>query len=165
MILGLIPEESAGPLLADYMRRIDEELDDNLQDWLSGRWPALFRNKPASVLPPLRAMGEDQALSCYTRTEAMEALLTRAGQGGGPSLDAAVDWAAHLAAAANEDEMLYEPSRTLCATTCPGPKPLCVRASRLAATTPAPAAAAAAAAAEKKYQKCCLDKLPNEPHI
>jgi hypothetical protein len=104
MILGLMPEESAGLLLADYMRRIDEELDDNLQDWLSGRWPALFRNKPASVLPALRAVCDDPALDSYTRIEALEALLARAELEGASSLDAAIDRAAALAADENEDE-------------------------------------------------------------
>ena len=59
MILGLIPAESAGLLLAELMRRMSLEDEVDLQDWLSGYWPALFRNKPESVQPALRQLCED----------------------------------------------------------------------------------------------------------
>ncbi len=59
MILGLIPTEAAGLLLVQYMRRMSEQENDNLQDWLAGHWPALFDNKPVSLLPALRALSED----------------------------------------------------------------------------------------------------------
>jgi SEC-C motif len=103
MILGLIPSETAGLLLVDYMRRIDEEIDEDLQDWLSGRWPALYLNKPASVLPVLRALCEDQALEWYVRHDAVESVLALAHSDGQAALDAALDWAANLAADKQED--------------------------------------------------------------
>ena len=103
MILGLIASENAGLLLADYMRRMDEEADEDMQEWLAGRWPALFLNKPASVLPALHALCDDQALVWYVRHDAMESVLALAQRDGEPALDAALDWAAHLAADAHED--------------------------------------------------------------
>jgi hypothetical protein len=35
---------------------VDDVGDDNLQEWLAGRGPALFRNKPEGVREPLRAV-------------------------------------------------------------------------------------------------------------
>jgi hypothetical protein len=46
MILGAMPTEAAGLLLAGHMRAMAMHDDQNLQEWLSGYWPALFRNKP-----------------------------------------------------------------------------------------------------------------------
>jgi hypothetical protein len=103
MILGLIPEQSAGVLLTQYMRRMDEAVDEDLLDWLSGRWPALFRNKPASVLPVLRAICEDRELDWYVRSDAMESIVAYAQREDAQALDAALDWAARLAADENED--------------------------------------------------------------
>jgi hypothetical protein len=85
------------------MRRIDEEIDEDIQDWLSGRWPALYLNKPASVLPALRALCDDHDLEWYIRHDAMESVLALTHRDGGPALDAALDWAAALAANEHED--------------------------------------------------------------
>ena len=103
MILGLMPSDSAGLLLTQYMRRIDEEGNDELQDWLSGKWPALFRNKPASTLPAMRTLCEDQELDWYIRSDAVEAVIAFAHAEGGQSLDTALDWAAGIAANESED--------------------------------------------------------------
>ena len=103
MILGLMPSESAGLLLTQYMRRMDEEDDDSLQDWFSANWAALFRNKPASTLPAIRALCEDQELDWYIRSEAVETVIAFAHAEGGQSFDAALDWAAGIAADENED--------------------------------------------------------------
>jgi hypothetical protein len=103
MILGLIPSENAGLLLTDYMRRIDEELDEDLQDWLEGRWPALFFNKPESVLPALRALCDDDALEWYTRHDALDCLIALAQRNGETALEAALDRAAQLAGNESED--------------------------------------------------------------
>lgn len=82
MILGLIPSENAGLLLVRLMRRMAEAGDDNLQDWLSGDWPALFANKPDTVLPALRELCTDRALDWYIRADAMDALVASAERGG-----------------------------------------------------------------------------------
>lgn len=102
MILGLIPTESAGLLLVELMRRMSEENDDDLQDWLSGYWPALFRNKPESVLPALRKMCADKKLGCYIRANAIDAVVARASWQSGEALDHVLAWLAGIVA--NEDE-------------------------------------------------------------
>ena len=60
MILGLVPTERAGELLGSYLRRIHRDEYDERQDWLSGYWAALFRNKPEGIVPHLRALAEDR---------------------------------------------------------------------------------------------------------
>jgi uncharacterized protein YchJ len=103
MILGLIPEASAGLLLVDYMRRIDEAMDENLQEWLSGRWPALFLNKPATILPAICALRDDRELEWFIRHDAVESVIALAQREGGPALDAALDDAAALADDESDD--------------------------------------------------------------
>ncbi len=98
MVLGLMREESAGILLTEYMRRLDEEQDEDMQDWLSGRWPALFRNKPATVMPALRALSEDRELEWYMRADAVESVIAHAENVSTQTLDDALDWAAAMAA-------------------------------------------------------------------
>lgn len=103
MILGLMPEAGAGLLLVDYMRRMDEEMDENLQEWLAGRWPALFLNKPVLVLPTLCALRDDQAIEWYTRHDALETVIALAQREGGPALEAALDQTAALAEDESDD--------------------------------------------------------------
>jgi hypothetical protein len=103
MILGLIPGERAGLLLVDVMRRMDKEQDDNLQDWLAGYWPVLFRNKPDTVLPALRALCEDRDLDWYIRANAVDPVVAAAQRQGGEALDDALDWAARIAADEQEN--------------------------------------------------------------
>lgn len=102
MILGLIPAESAGLLLVELMRRMSQENDDDLQDWLSGYWPALFRNKPDAVIHPLRALAEDQRIDVYMRTNAFDPVIAAASRQGGEPLEQALAWLAAIAA--NEDD-------------------------------------------------------------
>lgn len=102
MILGLIPSEHAGLLLVELMRRMSEEDDDNLQGWLSGYWPALFRNKPESVLPALRALCRDEKLEWYIRTNAIDAVIALASWQSDETLNHALAWLAEIVA--NEDE-------------------------------------------------------------
>ena len=103
MILGLIPSERAGLLLVELMRRMSEEDDDNLQGWLSGYWPALFRNKPESVQPALRKLSEDGGMDWYIRVNAIEPVLDFAARQGDESLDQALAWVAAMAADEEED--------------------------------------------------------------
>jgi len=106
MILGLIASERAGLLLVSLMRRMEQAGDDNLEDWLSGYWPALFRNKPQAAVPPLRELAHDRSVDWYIRIAAVEAVVAFAERGGAQALDAAIDWAAGIAADASEDETL-----------------------------------------------------------
>ena len=78
MILGLVPTARAGEVLARYVRRIHHDEYDDRQDWLSGYWGALFRNKPDSAMPMLQAMAEDRTQSWYARIEAAEAVIAHA---------------------------------------------------------------------------------------
>ena len=103
MILGLIPAESAGLLLVELMRRMSLEEDDDLQDWLSGYWPALFRKKPDTVPPALRALGEDGDIGWYMRVNAFEAVIAAASWHGGETLEQALAWIANIAGNENED--------------------------------------------------------------
>lgn len=103
MILGLIPGEDAGLALAGFMRRMAEEEDYDLQDWLAGYWPALFANKPDSVVAALRALCEDRSLDWYIRANAAEPVIAGAERSGAHALDEALAWAAKLAADEEED--------------------------------------------------------------
>ncbi|MGZ8153886.1 MAG: SEC-C metal-binding domain-containing protein [Burkholderiales bacterium] len=103
MILGLIPSESAGRLLVEFLRRINEAEDDDLQDWLLGSWPALFRNKPDAVLQQVRDLAEDRSYDDFTRVEAINAAIACAARPGSQwPLDEALDWAAAIAFSADE---------------------------------------------------------------
>jgi hypothetical protein len=103
MILGLIPGERAGSLLVGLMRRIEQTRDNNLQDWLSGYWPALFRNKPDTVEPPLRELAQDRAVNWYMRIQAIESVVSLGGRRGVEALDANLDWVASIAADESDD--------------------------------------------------------------
>lgn len=106
MILGLIPTDAAGRLLVEAMRDMDEAEDDNLQDWLSGDWPALFANKPASVLPAARALAEDRGHDWYIRGNAADVVVAAADRAGPAVLDAELAWVAAIAANDSEDRQM-----------------------------------------------------------
>ena len=103
MILGQIPGEQAGLLLVEFMRRMSLEDDDNLQDWLSGYWPALLRNKTGAVLPALRLLGEDRNICWYMRVNAIETVIATASRQGGETLEQTLAWLAKIAEDENED--------------------------------------------------------------
>lgn len=103
MILGRIASESAGLLLVRFMRRMSEAEDDDLEEWLAGDWPALFHNKPETVVPALRTLSEDRTLDWYRRTNAMDPLVALAERGGRESLDEALAWVARIAADEEEN--------------------------------------------------------------
>lgn len=98
MILGLIPGERAGTALVAFMRRASEARDENLEGWFGGYWPALFRNKPDSVVPALRAMASDRGLDWFARINAAEAVIAIAQRDGVGALDEALDWMRDIAA-------------------------------------------------------------------
>ena len=97
MILGLIAQENTGLLLVRFMRRMSEEDDDNLQDWLAGHWHALFANKPANVLPALRELCADPALDWYIRANAFDPAVASAERQGREALDETLAWVAQIA--------------------------------------------------------------------
>ena len=102
-ILGAMPEARGGCLFVDFMRRMSQAEDDDLQDWLAGDWPALFRNKPGEVLPALRAVCEDRGLDWYLRANALDVVVATAQWRGAEALDTALAWVAGIAAADSED--------------------------------------------------------------
>ncbi|MCI0652578.1 MAG: SEC-C domain-containing protein [Planctomycetes bacterium] len=106
MILGLVPSEDAGLLLVSLMRRMERAEDENLQDWLSGYWPALFRDKPAAVLAALRELARDRRIDWYMRIQAIEAVVAAGERDGAGALDAALDWGAAMAADGSDDSTL-----------------------------------------------------------
>ncbi|MHB8840016.1 MAG: SEC-C metal-binding domain-containing protein, partial [Gemmatimonadaceae bacterium] len=103
MIAGLMPTERGGLHLVQLMRRMDALGEEDLQDWLAGYWPALFLNKPDTVLPSLRELAEDRLVNWFTRNGAAEALLVHAAARSTQALSDAIDWAASLAANPQED--------------------------------------------------------------
>lgn len=114
MILGLMNQENAGLLLVRFMRRMAEEDDDNLQEWLAGHWPALFANKPAGALPALRELCADRTLDWYIRANAIDPVVAAAERQGCESLDEALAWLARLAGDEAEDwEMRLSCGNTL----------------------------------------------------
>ncbi len=103
MVLGLMSSARAGSLLAEWLRRMAEAEDDNLQDWLAGYWAAFFRNKPDSVRGSVRAVAEDRSLDWYYRCGAVEAALAMAEVQSAQALDSEIDWAALIAESPSED--------------------------------------------------------------
>ncbi len=103
MILGLIPDERAGQLLVEFVHGMCREQDEDLQDWLSGYWPAFMRNKPASVIDPLRAFCADENIDWFMRTNITEAVIAYAKYQGEAELEQTLDWAAQLVTDEEED--------------------------------------------------------------
>jgi len=103
MALGLMSSARAGYLLAEWIRRIAEAEDDNLQDWLAGYWPALFRNKPDSTRDAVRVVAEDQSLDWYHRCGAVEAGLAMAETRSAQALDDEIDRVAAIVDSQSED--------------------------------------------------------------
>ena len=103
MILGRIPDESAGLLLVAAMRQMDLADDEDLQDWCAGKWPAFVRNKPDSVLPALREICTDRRLDCYIRVNAVDPVVAAAKRQGGAALNDTLAWVADLAADESDD--------------------------------------------------------------
>ena len=103
MILGLIESEQAGLLLLEYMRRISLLEDYDLQDWTADDWPALFSNKPDSVLPALHEFCADRELDWFSRANALEPLIAAAVRQGGETLEQALAWLAQICSDEGED--------------------------------------------------------------
>ncbi len=93
-ILGLMEDEAAGMLLVDLMRWLANAADDELVEWLSGKWPVFFRNKPASVLRALEALAFEYHDEPWLRPEMLLVLLKLAAQAGAleRELDKIAEW-------------------------------------------------------------------------
>ncbi len=103
MILGLIPGEKAGMMFMPFINYLRISEDGEIQDWLAGYWPALTRNKPATVIHKLRELCEDTQIDWYTRINLVEAVIADAKQQGGQTLETSLDWLAGFVSDENED--------------------------------------------------------------
>ena len=103
MILGQIPEESAGLMLVQSVRHAAQHNDYDLLDCLANSQPVLFRNKPPGVIAELRALSTDRDIDWYARAYAVDSVLVHAEHESSPACDAAVDWAAAMIADESED--------------------------------------------------------------
>ena len=54
--------------------------DDNLQGWLTSDWPALFGNKPDTLIEALRTLSADRDSDWYIRAGARDAMVAMAQQ-------------------------------------------------------------------------------------
>jgi hypothetical protein len=106
MILGLMADERAGPLLVRYMHRIAH--DDDLQDWLGGYWAAFFRNKSDEHLELVKTLCEDVSVGWFMRSEAFDAAIAMAQTRGEPCLGSTLAWASRFAFDEKEDESLRD---------------------------------------------------------
>ena len=102
MILGLMESQRAGELLVAYMRRIDDVGDEALQEWLSGEWPALFRNKPREVLDALHALADDPTYEWHVRADAAVSAVAWTARHAPAELEQALDRIARTAFSKNE---------------------------------------------------------------
>jgi len=95
-ILGAIPGEEAGKVLMEAMRSTSFREDIDILDWVIGRSPYLFANKPASVIQLARDAAEDAEEDPYVRSEAVDIVLAHAMAQGKDALEDALDWLAGL---------------------------------------------------------------------
>lgn len=91
-ILGKLPDEAAGQLLAHVLVMADRRGDENLIDWVAGDWAHLFANKPASVVEQVREIALDRTLDWYTRVQAPDVIINTGLMAGEAELEAALDW-------------------------------------------------------------------------
>lgn len=103
MMLGLMPGETAGILLVEYIRNMCRDEDMDLQEWFSGYFPALTRNKPAPVIALFRDMANNMKIDWYVRTNITDAVIADAQRQGESALEQALDWVAEFAASSEED--------------------------------------------------------------
>jgi hypothetical protein len=106
MILGLLDSAEAGRVLVELMRGLGRSGDDGMMEWLSGYWPALFANKPAGLADALRELVTDGSCDPFLRTEAAETVVALASRDGAAAVEAALDWAAEVAANEQQDWVL-----------------------------------------------------------
>lgn len=103
MILGRIPTPAAGLLLVRLLCALNEHGEEDMQDWLDGDWPALFANKPPSVIAALTTLVDDHALDWSLRSQVQDVLLDAARREGALALEAAIDGAATRAMDADDN--------------------------------------------------------------
>lgn len=103
MILGLLDSAEAGRVLVGLMQRLARSGDEGMMDWLAGYWPALFANKPAGLADTLRELVTDDSCDPLLRSEAAATVVSMASREGAAAVEAALDWAAGVAANERRD--------------------------------------------------------------
>jgi hypothetical protein len=103
-ILGLMDDAASGRLLVHLMRRLAAGEEENIEDWLAGYWPALFRNKPEETLSDVEAIAWADFAQAYFRAQVLEVLLAAAQRRGSAELDALLAQIAQWVAAAPDQE-------------------------------------------------------------
>jgi len=73
-VLGLIPGASAGRALLEALRLREVDPEDELWDWVSGYWPALFANKIEHVRAGVTEIVAGRAHHWLLRADAMDCL-------------------------------------------------------------------------------------------
>jgi hypothetical protein len=110
-ILGLMDDAASGRVLVHLMRRLAAGEDENIEDWLAGYWPALFRNKPEAILPDIEAIAWIEFAQPWFRVHVLEVLLAAALRRGPGELDALLariaEW---IAAAPDQEERVFTAS-------------------------------------------------------
>ncbi|WP_155999629.1 YecA family protein [Thioalkalivibrio sulfidiphilus] len=113
MIAGRLPSREAGTFLIDLMYRLEATGDENMMEWLTGYWPALFANKPEDLAEPLRVLAEHRGYDLYTRTNAADTVLSLHAREDGARLEEAIDW---LAGIVEVEEQDWSTRLCLCST-------------------------------------------------
>jgi hypothetical protein len=103
-ILGLMDDAASGRLLVHLMRRLAAGEDENIEDWLAGYWPALFRNKAEEILTDIEAVAWGDIVQPFFRVHVLEVLLAAAQRRGTGELDVLLARIAQWVAAAPDQE-------------------------------------------------------------
>ncbi len=104
-VLGLNDSEAAGHGLIDAMLSGAACHAEHFHEWTAPAWPALFRNKPATVFARLEQLVREEEVTSFAQVSALEVLIARALRDTPPAVEALLDQAAALIAARlDEDE-------------------------------------------------------------
>lgn len=95
-ILGLMDDPRAGVVIARAMERVARDKDENLEEWLSSCWPALFK-RCGTPVEALERIVQDASINPYLRANAFDCLIADAASDAAV-LDARLRFAATLAA-------------------------------------------------------------------
>lgn len=102
-LLGAIPGEAAGRLLAASLRRADQDEDSTLLEWVAGDTAWLFSNKPPVIIDQARALVQDRSVGWFVRCEAVDAVVAAGLAAGHTELDTALDWLSGLVSDTSDD--------------------------------------------------------------
>lgn len=102
MIIGLMSSEQAGIILIECIEAMRTN-DDDLEEWFSGHWPAITKNKPTKIIEKIKTQCNDKTTPWFLRTNLTDVVIERALTKGKDELEEALDWIANLVANKDED--------------------------------------------------------------